>query len=228
MIRVIITGSTGMVGEGVLYECLKSDQVEAVLVINRKPCGYSHPKLSEIIHNNFYNLKPIESELKGYNACYFCLGVTSVGKNEEEYTRLTYDLTLHVCELISQNNTDLTICYISGAGTYSDEKGKLMWARVKGKTENDIMRLKEVKGFAFRPGIIKPIKGLKFTHQAYKYFLWVFPIIKLFGSNVFCSLEQIGKAMIQVSISGRKDPRLEVKDIIEEAAKYDAAYNEVI
>ena len=132
-IKAIITGSTGMVGEGVLHVCLNNENVESVLVINRKPCGVVHPKLKEIIHKDFMNLSEIKEQFAGYNACYFCAGVSSVGKNEEEYKKLTYDLTLNFAKTLLNDKMILT--YVSGSGTDSSEKGKLMWARVKGKTE---------------------------------------------------------------------------------------------
>jgi nucleoside-diphosphate-sugar epimerase len=131
-IKAIITGSTGMVGEGVLLECLNSADIEQVLVINRKPGGISHPKLKEIIHGDFFNLAPIESQLAGYNACFFCLGISSVGISKEDYKRTTYDLTMNVGQVLARLNPDLTFCYITGAGTDSTEKGSQAWARVKG------------------------------------------------------------------------------------------------
>ena len=127
-IKAIITGATGMVGEGVLMEALLHPEVESVLVINRKPCGVIHPKLTEILHTNFFNLSPISERLKDYNACYFCLGVSSVGMKEEEYYSLTYTLTMHVAETLSRQNPGMTFCYISGAGTDSTENGRLNWA----------------------------------------------------------------------------------------------------
>ena len=130
-----------MVGEGVLMESLLHPDVETVLVINRKPCNVTHPKLKEIIHTDFFDLSHISGQLKGYNACFFCLGVSSVGMNEEEYYSLTYTLTMHVAEILSGQNPDMIFCYISGAGTDSTEKGRVNWARVKGKTENDLMKL---------------------------------------------------------------------------------------
>src|SRR5687767_1065494 len=139
-IRAIITGATGMVGEGVLHECLNHPDVENVLVINRRPGGVTHPKLTEIIHGNFHDLSSIAPRLAAYNACFFCLGVSSVGLKEQEYHHLTYDLTMHVAKTLSQLNPDMTFCYISGAGTDSSEKGRSMWARVKGKTENHLMK----------------------------------------------------------------------------------------
>src|ERR1700722_3488930 len=126
-VRAVITGATGMVGEGVLHECLMHPDVEQVLVINRKPCGITHPKLKEIIHANFFNVSPIQDQLKGYNACFFCLGVSSVGMKEDAYTKMTYTLTMHIAETLSKLNPDMTFCYVSGAGTDSTEKGKSMW-----------------------------------------------------------------------------------------------------
>jgi putative NADH-flavin reductase len=140
-VRAIVTGATGMVGEGVLHECLLHDDVEQVLVINRRPCGITHPKLKEILHGNFFDLSPVASELSGYNACFFCLGVSSVGMKEPEYTRLTYDITMHFAETVVKQNQGMTFCYVSGAGADSTEHGKMMWARVKGKTENDLVNL---------------------------------------------------------------------------------------
>lgn len=140
-IRAIITGVTGMVGEGVLHECLQHPDVEHVLVINRKPCGVSHPKLTEIIHKDFFDLSAIKSQLSNYNACYFCLGVSSAGLKEEEYSRLSFDLTVHMAEMLAGLNPDMVFCYVSGMGTDSTELGKRMWARVKGKTENHLMQL---------------------------------------------------------------------------------------
>lgn len=135
-IRAIITGATGMVGEGVLHECLNHDGVEQVLVIGRRSCGITHPKLKEVLHGDFHDLSAIEGGLVGYNACFFCLGASSVGMSEEEYRAVTYTLTMHVAETLIKYNPDMTFCYVSGAGTDSTERGKFMWARVKGKTEN--------------------------------------------------------------------------------------------
>ncbi len=212
-IRVIITGATGMVGEGVLHQSLLNPRVEKVLVINRKPGGVSHPKLTEVIHEDFYNLAPIERSLSGYNACFFCLGVTSIGKKEPEYFRLTYTLTMHVAETLSRLNTGMTFCYISGAGTDSSEKGRQMWARVKGKTENDLRKLPFKKTYAFRPGFIQPIPGLKNTQPYYRYLGWLFPIGKALYRKGFCTLEELGNAMINAVLSGYENPVVEGKDI---------------
>jgi uncharacterized protein YbjT (DUF2867 family) len=213
-IRAIITGATGMVGEGVLHECLNHPQVEAVLIVNRKPSGFTHPKLKEIIHADFFNLDAIEADLGGYNACYFCLGVSSVGMKEPEYTRLTYDLTLHFAQTLSNVNTDVTFCYVSGANTDSTEQGKSMWARVKGKTENDLMKLPFKQVFAFRPGLMKATPGAKNTPRIYNALSWLYPFLHLLFPNSSCLLSEVGQAMINVTLYGYPAKVLEVKDIV--------------
>jgi len=213
-IRAIITGATGMVGEGVLHECLQSDEVESVLVLSRKPCGVSHPKLKEVLHENFFDLSPVEGELINYNACFFCLGVSSIGMNEAKYTHLTHTLTMNVANTLCRLNSGMTFCYISGAGTDSSEKGNIMWARVKGKTENDLVKLPFKQVFNFRPGIIKPTKGLKNTLRFYKYLGWLFPFINLFFSKHICTLRELGLAMIHAATKGYNKQILEVKDIV--------------
>jgi len=213
-IKAIITGVTGMVGEGVLHECLLSEDVESVLVINRKPCGVIHPKLKEIIHSDFFDLSAIENELSGYNACYFCLGVSSVGMKEPEYTRLTYTLTMHVAETLSKLNSDMVFCYVSGASTDSTEKGKSMWARVKGKTENDLMKLPFKKVYNFRPGYMHPTKGLKNVNPYYKYITWMYPFFRKVFPNMVSTLAELGQAMINVTLFGYDTQILEVKDIV--------------
>lgn len=190
-IKAIITGTTGMVGEGVMHECLNHPDVEEVLVINRRPGGVQHPKLKEIIHNNFYDFSGITEQLKGYNACYFCLGTTSVGKKEDVYTKITFDITKALADELVKLNLDLTFCYISGAATDSTEKGKIMWARVKGRTENYILNLGFRQAFAFRPGIITPTKGLKNTLGFYKYLFFLLPVVKLFFPKHILSLIHI-------------------------------------
>lgn len=213
-IRAIITGATGMVGEGVLHECLLSDQVEQVLVINRKPCGVSDTKLKEIIHADFFDLSAIEDELTGYNACFFCLGISSVGVSKEDYFKMTYTLTMHMAQTLSRLNNDMAFCYVSGAGTDSSEKGSSAWARVKGKTENDLMKLPFKKVYAFRPGFIKPTKGLKNTLKFYSYIGWLFPIGRALYPAGFCTLKELGRAMIQLAVSGYAKTIIDGKDII--------------
>lgn len=213
-IRVIITGSTGMVGEGVLHVCLQHPAVEAVLIINRKPSGITHPKLKEIIHGDFYNLSPIEDQLAGYNACFFCLGISSIGLKEPEYFKITYTLTMHVAATLSRRNKDMTFCYISGAGTDSSEKGRSMWARVKGKTENDVMKLSFKATYALRPGFIRPIKGLQHTHSFYNYISWLFPLGRALYPKGFCTMEELARCMIHLAQQQNPKKVLEGTDII--------------
>ena len=218
-IKAILTGATGMVGEGVLLECLKSNRVEQVLVITRRHSGWGHPKLKEIIHSNFYDLSPIEDQLRGYNACYFCAGVSSVGKKESTFYHLTYDLTMHVATTLSRLNPEMTFCYVSGVGTDSTEKGKVMWARVKGKTENDLMKLSFRSVYNFRPGFLEPTKGMKHAHPFYTYVGWLIPLFRKLTPAYLCSLADVGRAMIRVSTHGYHQPIIEVADIVALAKK---------
>ncbi len=218
-IKAIILGATGMVGEGVLHEAVKHPDVESVLVIGRHSCNVKHQKLKELIHNDFFNYADIEEDLTGYNACFFCLGVTSIGKKEKEYTRLTYDLTMAAAKTLSKLNSDMTFCYVSGAGTDSTEKGRSMWARVKGKTENDLMKLPFKNVYAFRPGYIKPIKGLKNAFLLAKIVAPIYPILSIFFSKYICTLEELGTAMIEVSLHNYPKQILECLDIHEAALR---------
>jgi uncharacterized protein YbjT (DUF2867 family) len=214
-IKAILTGATGMVGEGVLHECLLHSDVESVLVINRNPCGVKHEKLKEIIHKDFFDLSPIENQLTGYKACYFCAGVSSVGKTEEEFKRLTYDLTLSFAKTLLKLNPDMTFCYISGDGTDSTEKGRIMWARIKGKTENDLMKLGFKDSFMFRPGYIQPIKGLKNAKGFYKVLAQFYPFWKILFPKHMIRLEDLGKAMINSTLFGYDKKILECQDILQ-------------
>ena len=203
-----------MVGEGVLIECLQHPDVEQVLVINRKPGGISHPKLREIIHADFFNLTPIEKQLAGYNACFFCLGVSSVGISNEEYKHLTYDLTMNVAQVLAKLNPDLTFCYVSGGGTDSTENGRLAWARVKGATENALMRLFP-KAYMMRPGFMKATPGQKNVKNYYKYLEWLYPIGRALYPSGFSTLQELALAMIKAADKGYKKQILEVKDFVE-------------
>jgi hypothetical protein len=218
-IKAIITGSTGMVCEGVLHECLLHPAVESVLVINRKPCGVSHPKLTEIIVADFFNLSSVEAQLTGYNACFFCAGVSSVGMKEPEYTKVTHDLTMSFARPLSRLNPDMTFCYISGSGTDSTEKGRMMWARVKGKTENDLMKLPFKAAYNFRPPFMLPTPGLKNTLPYYKYVTWLYPIARPIFPGYFITLKELGLAMINTATFGYNKKVLETKDIVELARK---------
>ena len=217
-LKVIVTGASGMVGEGVLLVCLQREDVASVLVIGRKPCGTTHPKLKEIIHKDFFDLTAIENQLGGYDACLFCLGVSSVGMKEEEYHKLTYTLTTHFAKTLIKQNPNLTFCYISGASTDSTEKGRMMWARVKGKTENDLMKIFK-RAYNFRPGALEPTKGQKNALRVYSYLGWLIPIIRLLSPNSICKLEELGNAMVNSVTKGYEKQILEVKDILALAKK---------
>ncbi|HEY5967861.1 MAG TPA: NAD-dependent epimerase/dehydratase family protein [Chitinophagaceae bacterium] len=211
-VKAIITGASGMVGEGVLHECLQHSDVEEVLVIGRRSCGYIHAKLKEIVYPDMYNLSSIEDQLEDYNACFFCLGMSSVGVKEAEFSKVTYDLTMHFANTLSKLNPEMTFCYVSGRGT--NESGKLMWQKVKGKTEADLMKLPFRQVYNFRPGVIKPTKGLKNILTLYKWMGWLLPIINTISPQSVVTLKQIGEAMINATIKGYKKKILEVKDII--------------
>ncbi|HET6765755.1 MAG TPA: epimerase, partial [Chitinophagaceae bacterium] len=211
-IKAIITGASGMVGEGVLQECLHDNDVEDILVIGRRSCSYTHLKLKEIVHTNMYDLSSIEDQLKGYNACFFCLGMSSVGVKEPGFSKVTYELTMHFANTLSKLNPEMTFCYVSGRGT--NETGKMMWQRVKGKTEADLMKLPFRQVYNFRPGLIEATKGLMHTLPLYKWLSWMMPIIKTISPKSVVTLKQIGDAMINATIKGYQKKILEVKDII--------------
>jgi uncharacterized protein YbjT (DUF2867 family) len=211
--KAIVTGATGMVGEGVLLECLNHPDVEQILVINRKPGGMSHPKLREIIHADFWNLAPIEPQLAGYDACFFCLGISSVGISQQEYKHITYDLTLNAAQLLAKSNPDMTFCYVTGAGTDSSEHGRVAWARVKGATENALIRLFK-RAYMFRPGFMKASAGQKNIKSYYHWFAWVYPLGRAIYPAGFCTLQEVGQAMINAVIKGYPRPILEVRDIV--------------
>lgn len=212
-LNLIIFGATGMVGEGVLIEALKHPNVESVLVVGRRPCNVQHPKLKELIHTDFYNYSAIEQQLTAYNACFFCLGVSSVGMNEKDYTRVTYDLTISAARTLSTLNPGMTFCYISGTGTDSTEKGRFMWARVKGKTENDLTKLPFKSVYLFRPGLMKPTEGQKNIKTIMKVAGWLYPVLKFMSPKDVCTLEDLGLAMINASLVGYEKKILENVDI---------------
>lgn len=218
-IKTIITGATGMVGGGVLHECLKSADIEEVLVVGRKSCGVSHPKLKEILHLDFFDLRAIENQLRGFDACFFCLGVSMIGISNEEYKKLTYDLTMNFAETLLQSNPGMTFCYVSGAGTDSTEKGRLAWARVKGKTENDLFKFPLKSVYAFRPGFLKPTAGLKNTSKLYDYLNWSYPILRAILTKYASTLEELGKAMINIATKGYEKQIIEVEDIVKLSKK---------
>ncbi len=211
-INIILTGATGMVGEGVLLVSLEHPAVEQVLVINRKPCGVTHPKLREIIHQDFYDLSPIEKELSGYHACFFCLGISSVGVGAGDYYKVTHTLTMHVANTLSRLNHDLTFCYVSGAGT--GEKGWQQWAKVKAATEKDLTRLPFRAAYGLRPGFIKPVAGQQHVHPFYTYIKWLYPFGRRWFPGGFCTMQELALCMIHLAVHGFAQPIIEGKDII--------------
>ncbi len=216
--NVILFGATGMVGQGVLRECLLDPEVQRVLSIVRTPSGQQHPKLREFVHTDFFNYSDIESELKGYDACFFTLGVSSAGMDEAKYRHLTYDLTLAAATTLARLNPQMTFVYVSGAGTDSSERGRTMWARVKGKTENDLLKLPFRAAYMFRPGFIQPLHGIRSKTRLYQALYTalgpLLPLIKSAFPKSITTTEQIGRAMLQVAKHGYPKPILEVKDII--------------
>jgi len=219
--NVIVFGASGMVGEGVLLETLKNSAVSRVLVVGRRSCGVTHEKLTEILHGDFYNLAALEPRLQGYDACFFCLGVSSVGMSREDYTRVTYDLTMNVATTLARLNPQMTFCYVSGQGTDSTEQGKLMWARVKGKTENDLARLPFKATYAFRPGLMKPTAGQRNIKRMFRIAGPLYAVIKPLAPRSVCTLEEVGRAMVRVSSAGYSRRILDVPDILELARASD-------
>jgi uncharacterized protein YbjT (DUF2867 family) len=213
-IKAILFGATGMVGAGVLHVILDHPVVESVLVIGRRPCGVKHPKMKELLHDDFFNYSSIEEQLKGFNACYFCLGVSSVGMSEKDYTRISYDLTMSAATVLSRLNPGMTFCYVSGAGTDGTEQGRIMWARVKGRTENDLMKLPFKAVYLFRPGFIKPIKGVRHAHAISAAVGLLYPVWKTFFPQYICTLEEVALAMINAAGQGYPKQVLENRDIV--------------
>ena len=213
-IRAILTGATGMVGAGVLLECLQNPDIEHVLVLSRRPSGVTHPKVTELLHADLQNPGPIESQLTGYNACFFCAGISSVGISKEEYERITYDLTLAFAQTLLRLNPDLTFTYVSGAGTDSSEKGRSHWARTKGRTENDLLALPFRHAYMFRPGYMHPTPGQPNVPQAYRYFSWLYPIARQLTPAYVSTMRELAQAMIAAVRNGYPKSILEVPDIV--------------
>lgn len=209
-----------MVGEGVLHESLLHPDVDSVLVINRKPCSVEHEKITELILDDFFDIKSVEERLIGYDACFFCMGVSAIGMTPEDYKRITYDLTLLIAKNLLKNNPEMTFCYISGSGTDSTEKGRQRWARVKGKTENDLLKLSFKAAYMFRPGYIQPTKDLKNTLSFYKYVTPFFLIFKFLLPGYVCTMRDLGVSMINSVVIGYDKNILENNDIAKLAKFY--------
>ena len=215
--RVIVFGATGMVGQGVLRECLIDPGIERVLVVGRSPTGVRSAKLIEIIHDDFTNYSAIEAQLTGFDACFFCLGVSSIGMSEDRYRHLTYDITLAAATTLARLNPQMTFTYVTGAGTDSTEQGSRMWARVKGKTENDLLKLPFKAAFMFRPAGIQPLHGVRSkTGWVQAIYVAAGPLLSFLvrvAPSYMTTSEQIGRAMLKVARDGYPKPVLESEDI---------------
>jgi uncharacterized protein YbjT (DUF2867 family) len=215
--KVILFGATGMVGQGVLRECLLAPDVESILTIGRSVTGQQDAKLQEIAQKDLANLSAIEGQLSGYDACFFCLGVSSVGMKEEDYRRITYDLTIAVARTLARLNPAMTFVYVSGTGTDSTEQGRSMWARVKGKTENDLLKMPFKAAYMFRPGYIQPLHGIRtktaWYGAVYAVIKPFYPVLKLLFPRFVTTTECIGRAMLTVTRQGAPKRWLENADI---------------
>ena len=209
-IKVIITGATGMVGEGVLLECLQNDNVSEVLMVNRRHYERQHPKLKELLVPDFFQLQQFAQNVKEYDGCFFCAGVSSVGMKEAEYTRITYDTTMAFAKTVLANNNNMVFTYVSGASTDSTEKGRMMWARVKGKTENDLMKLPFRGVYNFRRGVMTPFPGQKNWNKLYKF---IAKVLKIITPKSVLAVGELGRAMINAVRIGYPKSILEVADI---------------
>jgi len=216
--KVLITGATGMVGKGVLLECLDHPSVKQVLTIGRSKVDIEHQKLDQIIHKDFSDFSLIEENLKGCDAAYLCMGVSAAGLSEKEYSKLTYDYSLALANSLFKANSKMTCIYVSGQGTDSSEKGRIMWARVKGKTENTILNLGFGQAYMFRPGAIIPLRGIKSRTKLYQfvydYFMWGVKLIKTLAPNSVVNTTQLGLAMIHITETGYEKKIIDPQDII--------------
>ena len=217
--KVILFGGSGMVGQGVLRECLLSAEVDEVLSVVRSASGSAHEKLREIVLADINDIGSVAEKLRGYDACFYCLGATSSGLTEKQYSEITYDLTLLIAILLVGMNPSMTFVFISGLGTDSSEQGRVMWARVKGKTENALLKLPFKAAYMLRPGVIQPLHGIKSKTWQYQilYTLMtpVLPLLKRMMPGQVTTTEQIGRAMIKLAVSGEQKPVLETRDINE-------------
>lgn len=210
--KIIITGSTGMVGEGVLLACLQDDKISEILSISRKSCGIENPKLKELLLPDFTKIEEFAKEVKGYDACFFCAGISSVGMSEERYKQVTYDTTMAVAEVLSKENTEMTFIYVSGTSTDSTGQGKIMWARIKGKTENDLMKLPFKNVLNFRPGAMLPISGQKYAKKLYNF---IAKVLYFFMPAYVIPLGDLARAMINGVALNNVKSVFEIKDIID-------------
>jgi uncharacterized protein YbjT (DUF2867 family) len=211
--KIVITGATGLVGEGVLLVCLENPVVTEVLIINRRPLDRKHEKLKELIVNNFSEIKNYTKQLRNYDACFFCAGASAVGENEASFTKKTYDFVIPFAKTISEINPEKIFIYVSGNRTDSTEQGKVMWARVKGRTENTLLKLPFKAVYNFRPGFMKPLKGQHNVRLIYRVFEAFYPLWLTILPNWTCTMREVGQAMINCVYKGYSKSILEVEDI---------------
>jgi uncharacterized protein YbjT (DUF2867 family) len=215
--RILLFGASGMVGQGVLREALNAPDVERVVAIVRKPTTMEHPKYGELVRSDFSDFPDAQSEMSGFDACFYCLGVSAGGKSEAEYRRLTYDYALAAATALARWNPSMTFVYVSGAGTDSTGEGRAMWARVKGQTENALLALPFRAAFMFRPAYIHPAHGEQSRTTAYRILYkasgWLFPLLRRLFPRYVTTTEEVGRAMLQVVRSGAPKARLENSDI---------------
>ncbi len=215
--KVVLFGASGMVGQGVLRECLASEAVESVLLVGRSPFAVTHSRVVELVQSDLYDYASATRELSGYDACFFCLGVSAAGMSEADYSRVTFDLTLAAARALRAQNPAMTFLYVSGEGTDTTEKGRTMWARVKGKTENGLLGLGFRHAFMFRPGLIRPLDGIKSKTTSYRVLYTLLgpllPLVKAFAPSYVTTTRDVGLAMIRVALEGYDKPVLENPDI---------------
>jgi uncharacterized protein YbjT (DUF2867 family) len=215
--NVLILGATGMVGQGVLRECLRDDGVGRVVTLGRAPTGQTHAKLREIVHGDLLDLSPVEAQLGDLDACFYCLGASAAGLSEAEYARINYSMTLSVAETLARLDPDLTFVYVSGTGTDSTERGRVMWARVKGRTENALLRLPFKAAYMLRPGLIVPLHGIKSRTTLYRAFYTVLgpllPLLRKLFPRSIITTEQLGRGMLRLARSGYSKAVLETADL---------------
>jgi len=215
--NVLILGATGMVGQGVLRECLLDEGVKRVVTLGRTPTGHVHPKLREVVHGDLLQLNAVEGQLRELDACFYCLGASAAGLSEAEYSRINYEMTLAVAETLVRLDPDMTFVYVSGTGTDSTERGRVMWARVKGRTENALLRLPFRSAYMLRPGLIIPMHGVKSKTRLYRVFYTVLgpllPALKALFPRSVITTEHLGRVMLRLARSGYSKHVLEMADL---------------